>query len=85
MMTRPALHSSGQWQRPPGQETLGGLAPAAAISAVTGLPATLVPDAVNTRKWVPVDPEILRRVKSALDGLRPGPEYPARRAPGGDR
>lgn len=69
MMTRPALHSSGPWQRPPEQETLGGLAPAAASSAVTGLPSRPVPDAVNARKWVPVDPEILRRVKSALDGL----------------
>lgn len=68
-MTRPTLHSSCPWQRPAGQETLSGLAPAAASSAVAGLPSKPVPDAVNARKWVPVDPEILRRVKSALDGL----------------
>jgi hypothetical protein len=69
MMTRPVLHSSGPWQRPAGQETLGRLAPEATSSAVTGLPSRPVPDAVNARKWVPVDPDILRRVKSALDGL----------------
>jgi hypothetical protein len=69
VMTKPALHGIGPWQRPPGQETLSGLAPVAVGSAVTRLPSRQVPDAVNARKWVPVDPEILRRVKSALDGL----------------
>ncbi len=68
LMTRPTLHSS-PWQRSAGQETLGDLAPSAADSAVAGLPSRPVPAAVNARKWVPADPETLRRVKSALDGL----------------
>lgn len=68
-MTRPALHDSDPWQRPAVPETLGGLAPVAASSAITGLPSRPAPGAVNARKWVPVDPEILRRVKSALDEL----------------
>ena len=68
-MTRPALHDSDPWQRPAAPEALGELAPVAASSAITELPFRPAPSAVNARRWVPVDPEILRRVKSALDEL----------------
>ena len=66
--TSPPPYSGAPWQEPSGQQGADELTPILA-SVATALPSRPRPDAVAVRSWVPVDPEILRRVRSALDRL----------------
>jgi hypothetical protein len=65
--TSPPPHSGAPWQEPTGQQGADELTPVLASAAA--LPSRPRPDAVGVRSGVPVDPEILRRVRSALDRL----------------
>ena len=67
MTTSLPPYSGAPWQEPPGQQDADELTPVLASAAA--LPSRTRPDAVGVRNWVPVDPEILRRVRSALDRL----------------
>ena len=71
MTTSPPLCSRTPWQEPTGQQSANELTPVLA-NAAAALPSRPRPDAVGVRSWVPVNPEILRRVRSALDRLLPG-------------
>jgi len=66
--TSPSPYSGAPWQEPSGQEGPDELTPVL-VSAAAALPSRPQPDAVGVRSWIPVDPEILRRVRSALDRL----------------
>ena len=69
-MNSPATPSTAD--RPgtaPGQETARELAPPATGVPAAALPARPLPAGVGAKKWVPSDPEILRRVRAALDRL----------------
>ena len=67
MTTSPPPYGGALWQEPSGQQDAYELMPVLASAAA--LPSRPRPDAVGVRSWVPVDPEILRRVRSALDRL----------------
>ena len=67
MTTSPPPYSGALWQEPSVQQDAYELMPVLASAAA--LPCRPRPDAVGVRSWVPVDPEILRRVRSALDRL----------------
>jgi hypothetical protein len=68
MTTSPPPYRGTPWQEPSGQQGADELTPVLA-SAAAALPSRPRRDAVGIRSWVPVDPEILRRVRSALDRL----------------
>lgn len=65
--TSPPPYSGIPRQEPTGQQGADELTPVLASSAA--LPSRPRPDAVGARNWMPVDPDILRRVRSALDRL----------------
>jgi hypothetical protein len=52
-----------------GKETACELAPPVAGVPAAALPARPLPAGVRAGKWIPSDPEILRRVRAALDRL----------------
>jgi hypothetical protein len=52
-----------------GKETARELAPPVAGVPAAALPARPLPAGVRAGKWIPSDPEILRRVRAALDRL----------------
>jgi len=68
-MTSPTWQSSAARDEPARQETARELAPAEVSVPAPALPSRPVPAGVHAAKWVPVDPETLRRVKAALDRL----------------
>ena len=69
-MSSPEPHSTAiQPGTAPGQQTVCELAPPAAGVPAAALPARPLPAGVGAKKWVPSDPEILRRVRAALDRL----------------
>ena len=67
MTTSPPPYIGAPWQEPSGQQDADELTPV--LAGAAALPSRPRPDAVGVRSWVPVDPEILRRVRSALDRL----------------
>jgi hypothetical protein len=68
-MTSSVWHGSTARAEPGGNETAGELAPAEVGMPAPALPPRPVPAGVHAAKWVPPNPETLRRVKAALDRL----------------
>ena len=67
MTTSPPQYNGARWQEPTGQQNADELT--LLLASAVALPSRPRPDVVGVRSWVPVDPEILRRVRSAFDQL----------------
>jgi hypothetical protein len=68
-MTSPTWQSSTARDEPARRETAGEPMPAEVSVPAPALPSRPLPAGVHAAKWVPPDPETLRRVKAALDRL----------------
>lgn len=67
MTTSPPPYGGALWQEPSGEQDADELM--LVLAGAAALPSRPRPTAVGVRSWVPVDPEILRRVRLALDRL----------------
>lgn len=68
-MTSPAWHSSATQNEAGKHELVAEPVPAEVSIPVPALPSRPAPTGVRAAPWVPPNPEILRRVKAALDRL----------------
>jgi hypothetical protein len=68
-MTSPAWHSRAARDEAGKHETVAEPLPAEVSMPVPALPFRPAPTRVRAAGWVPPDPEMLRRVKAALDRL----------------